>query len=64
MSSVPSRQLNSVMHDIYGQNPISGYSGPACPTTTCGKCFKVCNASGYGGVFVGGAGICITVNYD
>ncbi|KAJ5355090.1 uncharacterized protein N7496_012302 [Penicillium cataractarum] len=45
-----------------GQNPISGYSGPACPTTTCGECFKVCNAGGYGGASVGGVGNCITVN--
>src|ERR1700689_1773776 len=30
-----------------GQNPISGYSGPACPKDTCGKCYKVCNQGGY-----------------
>jgi hypothetical protein len=45
-----------------GQNPISGYSGPACPTTTCGKCFQVCNAGGYGGASVGGVGNCVIAN--
>ncbi len=45
-----------------GQNPIGGYSGPACPKTTCGKCYKVCNKGGYGGAIVGGVGNCITVN--
>ncbi|CZR67284.1 uncharacterized protein PAC_17183 [Phialocephala subalpina] len=45
-----------------GQNPIGGYSGPACPKTTCGKCFKVCNKGGYGGATVGGVGNCITVD--
>jgi hypothetical protein len=45
-----------------GQNPISGYSGPSCPTTTCGKCYKVCNTGGYGGASVGGVGNCIIVD--
>lgn len=49
-------------HNSNGQNPISGYTGPACPTTTCGECFQVCNAGGYGGASVGGVGNCITVN--
>jgi hypothetical protein len=45
-----------------GQNPISGYSGPSCPTTNCGKCYQVCNAGGYGGASVGGVGNCIIVD--
>ncbi|KAJ5625740.1 hypothetical protein N7510_002049 [Penicillium lagena] len=45
-----------------GQNPVSGYTGPACPTTTCGECFQVCNTGGYGGASVGGVGNCVTVN--
>lgn len=45
-----------------GQQPISGYEGPACPTTTCGECFQVCNEGGYGGASVGGVGNCIIVN--
>jgi len=45
-----------------GQQPVSGYEGPACPTTTCGECFQVCNEGSYGGASVGGVGNCITVN--
>jgi hypothetical protein len=44
-----------------GQNPIGGYSGLACPNTTCGKCYKVCNKGGYGGAAVCGVGNCITM---
>ncbi|QKX54648.1 uncharacterized protein TRUGW13939_01736 [Talaromyces rugulosus] len=45
-----------------GQNPFSGYEGPACPTTTCGECWTVCNTGGYDGASVGGVGNCITVD--
>ncbi|KAK3670157.1 hypothetical protein LTR78_010004 [Recurvomyces mirabilis] len=45
-----------------GQLPVSGYSGPACPTTTCGECFRVCNKGGYGGAFIGGVGNCVIAN--
>jgi len=45
-----------------GQSPISGYSGPACPTTTCGECFQVCNEGGYDGATVSGVGNCIIIN--
>jgi len=45
-----------------GQDPVSGYSGPACPTTTCGECFEVCNTGGYGGASIGGVGNCIIVD--
>ena len=45
-----------------GQSPVSGYSGPGCPTTTCGECFTVCNNGGYDGASVGGVGNCITIN--
>ena len=44
-----------------GQSPVSGYEGPACPTTTCGECFQVCNEGGYDGASIGGVGNCITV---
>ncbi|KAF1343786.1 hypothetical protein BDV97DRAFT_402756 [Delphinella strobiligena] len=44
-----------------GQSPVSGYVAPSCPTTTCGKCFKVCNTGGYDGASVGGVGNCVTV---
>lgn len=42
-----------------GQNPVAGYVPPSCPKTTCGECFKICNAGGYGGASVGGVGNCI-----
>jgi hypothetical protein len=32
-----------------GQNPVSGYQGPACPTSNCGTCYQVTNTGGYGG---------------
>ncbi|KAI9654326.1 MAG: hypothetical protein M1821_006642 [Bathelium mastoideum] len=44
-----------------GQTPKSGYSGPACPTTNCGKCYLVTNEGGYGGASVGGVGRSVTV---
>ncbi|TVY15687.1 hypothetical protein LARI1_G007667 [Lachnellula arida] len=50
------------MSKCSGQNPVSGYEGPSCPTTTCGLCFKVCNTGGYGGATVQGVGNCITVD--
>lgn len=58
----PTETLDAHPSRSNGQYPISGYTGPACPTTTCGECFKVCNAGGYGGASVGGVGKCITVN--
>jgi len=44
-----------------GQNPVSGYVGPGCPTSNCGKCYKVTNEGGYGGSSVGGVGNSIYV---
>ena len=44
-----------------GQDVVSGYQGPACPTGNCGTCYKVTNQGGYGGAAVGGVGTSVTV---
>ena len=44
-----------------GQLPATGVVGPACPTTNCGKCFKVTNEGGFGGATIGGVGNSVIV---
>ncbi|KAI0477081.1 hypothetical protein GGR56DRAFT_635749 [Xylariaceae sp. FL0804] len=44
-----------------GQVPVSGYSGPSCPTTNCGTCYTVTNEGGYDGASASGTGNSITV---
>ena len=44
-----------------GQQPISGYAGPACPHSNCGVCYLVTNMGGYGGGQIGGVGNSVTV---
>lgn len=39
-----------------GQSVVPGYTGPACPHTKCGICYKVTNLGGYGGSSVGQVG--------
>lgn len=44
-----------------GQNPISGYVGPACPKGNCLLCYKVTNNGAVGSATIGGIGNSITV---
>lgn len=44
-----------------GQQPMSGYAGPACPHSNCGACYLVTNMGGYGGGQIGGVGNSVTV---
>ncbi|MCJ1367748.1 hypothetical protein MMC16_006882 [Acarospora aff. strigata] len=44
-----------------GQSPVSGYTGPSCPKSNCGICYRVTNQGGYGGSHIGGVGNTIVV---
>jgi len=49
------------MSNCHNQAPIASYESPACPTSSCGLCYRVTNLGGYGGVSVGGVGNSVIV---
>lgn len=52
---------NLLMSHCAGQSVGPGYQAPGCPKTNCGKCYKVTNRGGIGGVSTGSVGKSIIV---